>query len=280
MAVVLITGAAGLLGRTYGRLVADIHEVHALAHGRLDVSDQAAVVELMQAIRPSLVVHCAALTDVDACERDAERAFGVNAEGAGYVAAAAADVGAEIVAVSTDYVFDGEKGSYTESDPTNPIQEYGRAKLAGELRVREANPRHYIVRSAWIYGTGGKNFLSRLPELAHSEEPVKAIADQRSSPTYAVDLAEAIEGLSGTQRYGTYHVTNDGSCSYAEFTAHAFEVLGTGRVEAVSHVDVPRPAPRPADTSLKGEAWSAAGFSALRPWRQAAESFLTAPPSA
>lgn len=280
MAVVLLTGAAGLLGRTYAHLVADAHEVHALAHGQLDVSDQAAVVEMTHAVRPSLVVHCAALTDVDACEHDADRAWAVNAEGAGYVSAAAADVGAEIIAISTDYVFDGEKGSYVETDPTNPIQEYGRAKLAGEARVREANAKHYIVRSAWIYGTGGKNFLSRLPELAHAGEPIKAIADQRSSPTYAVDLAEAIEQLSGSERYGTYHVTNDGSCSYAEFAAHTFEVLGAGKLEAVSHVDVPRPAPRPADTSLQGEAWSAAGFPRLRPWKQAAQSFLAGPVSA
>ena len=276
MAVVLLTGAAGLLGRTYAHLVSETHEVHALAHGQLDVSEQAAVVEMMNAIRPSLVVHCAALTDVDACEHDAERAWAVNAEGSGYVAAAAADVGAEIIAMSTDYVFDGEKGSYVETDLTNPIQEYGRAKLAGEVRVREANPRHYIVRSAWIYGPGGKNFLSRLPELAHGG-PVKAIADQRSSPTYAVDLAEAIEHLSGSGRHGTYHVANDGSCSYAEFAAYTFAAIGTGTLEAVSHVDVPRPAPRPADTSLKGEAWSAAGFPTLRPWQEAAQSFLAGP---
>ncbi|MGH2759525.1 MAG: SDR family oxidoreductase, partial [Actinomycetota bacterium] len=152
--------------------------------------------------------------------------------------------------------------------------EYGRAKLAGEDRVREANPRHYIVRSAWIYGPGGKNFLSHLPELARRGEPVKAIADQRSSPTSAVDLAHAIASLEGSCRYGTYHVVNEGSCSYAEFATFVFEALAGASVEPVSHVEVPRLAPRPADTSMVGEAWSAAGFPRLRPWRRAAEAFL------
>jgi dTDP-4-dehydrorhamnose reductase len=273
MGVTLVTGATGLLGRTVARLVDG--EVHAFARDQLDVSDQAAVLEAVRAVHPTFVVHCAALTDVDECERDGARSWLVNAEGAGYVAAAAADVGAEIVAVSTDYVFDGEKGLYTESDETNPIQEYGRAKLAGEDRVREANPRHYIVRSAWIYGPGGKNFLSKVPELVRSGGPIKAISDQRGSPTFATDLAEAIIALDGNGAYGTYHVVNSGSCSSAEFTRHALEVLGADvPMEEVSRFDVPRLAPRPGDTSLIGEAWAKAGFAGLRPWEEAAEAFL------
>jgi dTDP-4-dehydrorhamnose reductase len=273
MGVTLVTGATGLLGRTVARLVDG--EVHAFARDQLDVSDQAAVLEAVRAVHPTFVVHCAALTDVDECERDGARSWLVNAEGAGYVAAAAADVGAEIVAVSTDYVFDGEKGLYTESDETNPIQEYGRAKLAGEDRVREANPRHYIVRSAWIYGPGGKNFLSKVPELVRSGGPIKAISDQRGSPTFATDLTEAIIALDGNGAYGTYHVVNSGSCSSAEFTRHALEVLGADvPMEEVSRFDVPRLAPRPGDTSLIGEAWAKAGFAGLRPWEEAAEAFL------
>lgn len=275
MGVVLVTGAAGSLGRTVSRVFADAsHEVHPYGHDQLDVSNGAAVLEVIHAVRPSLVVHCAALTDVDACERDPDAARAVNAEGAGYVASAAAEVGAEIVAVSTDYVFDGEKGSYVETDAPGPIQEYGRSKLSGEERVREANERHYVVRSAWIYGAAGKNFVSKLPELARSGRPIKAISDQRSSPTWAVDLAQAITRFPGSGAYGTYHVVNEGSCSYFEFARFAFEALGGGDVEGVSHVDVPRPAPRPADTSLVGEAWRAAGFPPLRSWREAAEAFL------
>lgn len=275
MAVALVTGAGGLLGRTVARaLVDDGHEVHALAHEHLDVGDLAAVQSAFATIRPEFVVHCAALTDVDRCEREPDLAWRVNAEGPGYVASSAAEVGAEVVAISTDYVFDGEKGSYVETDDTNPIQGYGHAKLAGEERVREGNPRHYVVRSAWIYGVGGKNFVSRAPDLAAKGESIKAIADQRSSPTFAEDLAHAIASLRNSDRYGTYHVINEGSCSYAEFFRHAFEVAGAGAVEDISHFDVPRPAPRPSDTSLVGEVWRSAGFTPLRPWRDAARAFM------
>jgi dTDP-4-dehydrorhamnose reductase len=132
-----------------------------------------------------------------------------------------------------------------------------------------------VLRSAWIYGTGGKNFLSRLPELVRAGDPIKAIADQRSSPTFAPDLAREIVGLAGSGRFGTYHVVNEGSCSYAEFVRHALDVLRAGGLlEEVSHVDLPRPAPRPANTSLVGRAWTAAGFARLRPWQRAAEAFL------
>ncbi len=275
MAVALVTGAGGLLGRTVARaLVDDGHEVHALAHEHLDVGDLAAVQSAFATIRPEFVVHCAALTDVDRCEREPDLAWRVNAEGPGYVASSASEVGAEVVAISTDYVFDGEKGSYVETDDTNPIQGYGHAKLAGEERVREGNPRHYVVRSAWIYGVGGKNFVSRAPDLAAKGESIKAIADQRSSPTFAEDLAHAIASLRNSDRYGTYHVINEGSCSYAEFFRHAFEVAGAGAVEDISHFDVPRPAPRPSDTSLVGEVWRSAGFTPLRPWRDAARAFM------
>lgn len=276
MGVALVTGGAGLLGRSVARVLVDLgHEVHAFGHEQLDVGDPVAVQEVMRAVHPTFVVHAAALTDVDACEHDGERAWLVNAEGPGYVAAAAAELGAEIVAVSTDYVFDGEKGSYTETDDTNPIQEYGRAKLAGEERVREANPRHYIVRSAWIYGESGKNFLSKIPEIVRHGEPIKAITDQRSSPTFAPDLAEAIITLQPSGAYGTYHVVNAGSCSSFEFTTNALRILGSDLpVDAVSRFDIPRPAPRPEDTSLVGDAWHKAGFRSLRPWPQAAEAFL------
>ncbi len=277
MDVVFVTGASGLLGRTVSHALSEAgQKVHAFGHEQLDVTNHDGVLEAMQAVRPSFVVHCAAMTDVDACEREPDGAWAVNAEGPGYVAAAAAEVGAEIVAVSTDYVFDGEKGSYVEKDPPNPIQEYGRAKLAGEERVREANPRHYVVRSAWIYGPGGKNFVSHLPELARRGEGIKAIDDQRSSPTFVTDLADAILRLRGSDRYGTYHVVNEGSCSYAEMASFVFDAMGGATVEPVSHVEIPRPAPRPADTSMVGEAWAAAGFPRLRPWREAAEAFLSA----
>jgi dTDP-4-dehydrorhamnose reductase len=190
------------------------------------------------------------------------------------VAAAAADVGAEIIAIGTDYVFDGVKGSYVEADPPNPIQVYGRAKLAGEERVREANARHYVVRSAWIFGENGKNFLSQIPGIAAKRKPFRAVGDQRSSPTFAPDLAKALTSLVGSEAYGTYHVINAGSSTHVGFARAVIEILGVAvELDEIEGTDLDRPAPRPRDTSLVGEAWTRAGFVPLPPWRDAVERF-------
>jgi dTDP-4-dehydrorhamnose reductase len=275
---VLVTGAGGLLGRALaGVLAGGGWNVHGVTHAELDVADAAAVVRATESVRPRVVVNCAAITNVDACETDPELAWAVNAEGAGHLARAAMQVGADIVHVSTDYVFDGTKGAYTESDECNPLQVYGRAKLAGEDQVRGANVRHCIVRSAWIYGMGGRNFLSRVLDLAARGEAIRAISDQRSSPTFVVDLAGAILALAGSGRHGTYHVTNEGGCSYAEFCRYAVEIAGSPvAVTGVAGAEIDRPAQRPADSSLVGAAWVEAGFEALRPWRDAAAAFCEA----
>lgn len=275
---VLVTGGGGLLGGQVARAFRDAAgghgEIRRCSHEELDVTDAEALRRVMAAAPPRLVVHCAAMTDVDACEREPERAFEVNEEGSRLVAEEAARHDAAVIAVSTDYVFDGERGGYVESDATRPIQVYGQSKLAGESAVREANPRHYVVRSAWIYGTGGKNFLSRLPGFAAEGAPIKAVVDQIGSPTYAPHLAEAIVALSGTGAYGTYHAVNPGACSFAEFCAHLLAELGAQlAVEEVTRADLDRPAPRPRDTSLIGRALTEAGLGALPGWRSAATTF-------
>jgi dTDP-4-dehydrorhamnose reductase len=290
MPSVLVTGANGLLGGqvawTFAKRGVD---VIASTHAQLDVTDAEKVRETLIKVDPGVVVHCAAMTNVDACETDPEKAFAVNAQGAENVALAARESGAAMVQVSTDYVFDGEKGNYREDDPTNPIQVYGRSKLEGEERVRAATPWHFVVRSAWIYGPGGKNFLSKLPDLAKTqattqdgakrlpqEGTITAVVDQRGSPTYAPDLAEGIAALVETLDYGTYHIVNQGNCTFAEFCEAAVEIMGAAlRVEHVTLADLGRPAPRPRDTSLLTPRWLDAGFEPLRPWREAAEAFLT-----
>jgi len=255
-------------------------DVYAFTHAQLDITDADRTREFIGNVKPALVVHCAAMTNVDACELEPDKAFAINAEGSGNVAAAAIEVPAPIVAVSTDYVFDGKKGNYTEFEPTNPIQVYGRSKLEGEQRVRDANPWHFIVRSAWIYGKGGKNFLSKLPELAEGSESITAVVDQTGSPTFAPDLAEAIADLADTENYGTYHIVNEGTCTFAEFCEAAVEILGADlRVDHISVNDLGRPAARPLNTSLVGEVWAKAGFEALRPWRDAAKAFLAPEPT-
>ena len=274
---VVVTGAGGLLGGQVAWTFAERGvNVIAATHKHLDITDAEKVRETLIQANPGVVVHCAAMTNVDDCELDPDRAFAINATGAENVAQAAREAGAAIVHVSTDYVFDGEKGLYTEDDPTNPTQVYGRSKLEGEQRVQAATPWHFIVRSAWIYGPGGKNFLSKLPQLAETNESITAVVDQRGSPTYAPDLAEAITKLVETLDYGVYHVVNEGTCTFAEFCEAAVEILGSQlRVEHVTLADLGRPAPRPKDTSLVPKRWLDQGFEALRPWRAAAEAFLT-----
>ncbi len=272
---VVVTGAGGLLG---GAVVEAFEKagatVHGFAHADLDITDAEGVEKVFSEIEPTLVVHPAAMTNVDACELEPDKAWAVNAEGSHNVAHAAALAGAEIVAVSTDYVFDGTKGDYTESDETNPIQVYGSSKLGGEHSVREANEQHYIVRSAWIYGPGGKNFLSKLPDMAGAES-INAVIDQNGSPTFAPDLAEALVALVGTKSYGLYHVVNADTCSFADFCRFGLEILGSSaRIDEVHVADLGRPAPRPHDTSLVAAAWTRAGLEPLRSWRDAARSFL------
>jgi dTDP-4-dehydrorhamnose reductase len=273
---VLVTGAGGLLGGqsawTFAQQGVD---VYAFTHAQLDITDRDAVRAQMERIRPAVVVHTAAMTNVDACETDPDRAYLVNATGSGNLAEAAAAVGASIVAVSTDYVFDGDNAPYSENSPTNPIQVYGRSKLEGEEAVRAANPRHFIVRSAWIYGAGGKNFLSKLPELAETNESINAVVDQFGSPTFAADLAAAIADLVTSEAFGTLHIVNQGRCSFAEFCETAVNLLISDlRVNHVKLDDLGRPAPRPRDTSMTAPAWAAAGFPPLRPWQEAAADFI------
>jgi dTDP-4-dehydrorhamnose reductase len=250
--------------------------VHGLAHADLDITDAAAVENVFAEVEPELVVHPAAMTNVDACEQEPDKAWAVNAQGSHNVAHAASLAGAEIVAISTDYVFDGTKGDYTESDETNPIQVYGSSKLGGEHSVREANERHYIVRSAWIYGPGGKNFLSKLPDMAGAES-INAVIDQNGSPTFAPDLADAIVKLVGQANpsYGLFHIVNADTCSFADFCRFGLEILGSrAHINELRVADLGRPAPRPHDTSLVAAAWARAGLEPLRSWRDAARSFL------
>ena len=273
--VLFVTGAGGLLGRAVVALFAQRGWGPVpMTHSELDIADEEAVSDKVAAAQPRVVVNCAAMTNVDECETARDRATAVNADGAGHLAAAAAEVGAEVVHISTDYVFDGTKGDYVETDETNPIQVYGETKLAGEELVRANNARHYILRSAWIYGDGGKNFVSKLPSLISEGHELRAVADQRSSPTYAPDLADAIRACVGTKAYGTYHVVNEGSCSYAEFASHIADLAGGAvSVVGISAAEVSRPAPRPSNSNLVGAEWVRSGFELLRPWRDAAEQY-------
>ncbi len=233
------------------------HEVIALSRSDLDVTDQSAVETLVKEQAPATVVNCAAWTDVDGAETHEEEATEVNASGAGHLAAAAEAVGASICQISTDYVFDGAKETpYVESDPTSPIQAYGRSKLAGEKAVRKANPDHFIVRTSWLFGAANQrpNFVETMLEVGSTGEPVKVVHDQVGSPTFAGHLAAGLTSLIETDSYGIHHMSGAGECSWYEF---AEEIFRQAQVEVklipIDTAAFPRPAPRPANSVLVSE---------------------------
>jgi dTDP-4-dehydrorhamnose reductase len=253
---VLVTGAAGMLGRD-AVLACERrgHEVVALSRDALDITDGPAVDEAMRTSRPDAVINCAAWTDVDAAEEHEDEATRVNDEAAGMVAAAAAAAGAKFVFLSTDYVFDGESmRPYVESDPTEPLSAYGRSKLGGETSVAVANREHFIVRSSWLFGLGGPNFVETMLDLAAEQPEVLVVSDQVGCPTYTVHLADALAELIEGRAYGVHHIAAAGSCSWYEFAQNIFDQVGleTAVLSATSEM-LARLARRPAFSVLRSE---------------------------
>jgi dTDP-4-dehydrorhamnose reductase len=274
---ILITGAGGLLGGYLARQELATHDVLALDHAELDISDSSAVEQAVNQFRPHAVINCAALSNVDRCELEPDLAFKVNGEAPGNLARACRKVGAELVHVSTDYVFDGRKTTpYTIEDEPNPISLYGKSKLAGEQAVRENLERSYIVRPARIFGVGGRNFASLIVARIKNPEPIRAITDEIGSPTYASDLAERIMKILSIGQLGIYHVTNCGECSWYEFTLEVLRVLGKDdvSVERMSGVDLKRPAKRPGYTVMRCLLSERLGLEPMRDWRLALIDFL------
>jgi dTDP-4-dehydrorhamnose reductase len=232
------------------------HDVRAAARGDLDITDASAVRRMLAEVRPRAVVNCAAYTDVDGAESDRGSAAAVNGAGAGHVAAAAAEVGASIVHVSTDYVFDGSKREpWVESDPVAPLGVYGETKLAGELAVAAANPAHAIVRSAWLFGAGGRNFVDTMLALAGDRDEVSVVTDQVGCPTWTGHLAGALVELAERPlQTGIHHVAGAGSCSWNELAIEVFDCAGIDcRVLPTTTAAFPRPAARPAYSVLGSE---------------------------
>jgi dTDP-4-dehydrorhamnose reductase len=254
---VLVTGAAGMLGQDVVRAAEFVnHEVVALARGDLDVTDPRAVRRLMEAERPDAVVNCAAWTDVDGAEADERTATEVNGVGAGIVAAEAADVGAVVVHPSTDYVFDGSsRRPYIESDRPAPLSAYGRSKLAGEIEVAAAAERHFIVRSSWLFGAGGRNFVETMLEHADDVAPLLVVRDQVGAPTYTGHLADALVRLLDGEAYGIHHIAGSNECSWYEFAVEIFRQAGTETrvMSCTTEEYTPRAAQRPAYSVLGTE---------------------------
>ena len=281
---VLITGACGMLGSMVRAKLEEKHHVaiptDVLAGcEHMDITDTNSVFDTLNRFRPELVIHCAAMTNVDGCEREPDMAHKVNAVGTWNLACACASIDCAIAYVSTDYVFDGEKGSpYTEFDNTNPVSAYGASKLAGEMAVRELCKKHYVVRTSWLFAPHGKNFaLTILNAAATNKDPKKVVADQFGSPTYVKDLAEFLASLAGSPLHGVYHFTNAGSCSWHEFAKNIIETAGITDVELVpiNSDEWPTPTRRPKYSVLRHYKMELLGRDSARPWQDAVAEFVS-----
>jgi dTDP-4-dehydrorhamnose reductase len=273
---VLITGAAGMLGRDAVSAIAGRgHSVFGLARGELDITDAAGVEDAITDLRPDVVVNCAAWTDVDGAEANERAAMRVNDTAAGIVAATAAAHGASVLYLSSDYVFDGTKRSaYVESDLPGAISAYGRSKQAGETSTQIANPRHFIVRSSWLFGTGGPNFVETMLRAADEQPEVLVVSDQVASPTYTPHLAQALALVIESEEYGIHHIAADGRCSWFEYAQEIFDQAGVEcRVMAATTEMIGRPAPRPAFSLLRSERPDPI---ALPDWHQGLAEYLAA----
>jgi dTDP-4-dehydrorhamnose reductase len=269
---ILVTGAAGMLGRDAVDHLSARHEVTAVDLD-VDVTDAAAVRACVRESRPEAILHLAAWTDVDGAEEREDEAAAVNATGAGNVAAAAAEAGAALVFPSTDYVFDGRAGRpYTEDDAPAPLGAYGRTKLAGECAVLAAHPAGArVARTAWLYGAHGRNYVDTMRRLGAERDEVAVVDDQEGSPTWTRDLASALEALIACPA-GVYHTAGGGSVTWAGLARAVFEEAGIDcRVRPITTAELGRPAPRPASAAL---AATRPGAPRLRPWREALRDYL------
>ena len=276
MTRLLVTGAGGMLGQAVvAHARADGNEVVALARAELDITDAEAVSAALERAAPDAVINCAAWTDVDGAESHRGDALAVNATGAGRVARAAAAAGIHLVHVSTDYVFAGDATRpYVESDPVDPQSEYGRSKAGGEIAVRAADPAHAIVRTSWLFGIGGRNFVETMLSLGRSRDEVSVVTDQRGCPTFAGHLAPALIEIADRRGEGIHHVAAAGECSWHEFAVEVFARAGVDcRVLETTSDAFPRPAARPAYSVLRSERPDAI---ALPRWQEGLADYLQA----
>lgn len=279
---VLVTGAAGLVGSHLARRFAGDHEVLALTRKDLDITDPLAVQNRIAAERPSLVVNCA-VVQVDESEQDSAKAGAVNMQGPRLLAEAAAGIGAEIIQFSTQYAFDGEsigRAPYTIKDQPRPVNIYGKTKVAAEEAVRAACAQSYIVRTSWVYGSGKDSFLCTAHNDLGSGKRVRAIDDVWSSTTYVGDLIERCSEILKLRHYGTYHIVNEGVCSYYDFAIEAGRLAGLEReqldslIEVVHERDMQRIAPRPRYTPMRCLLSEEIGLAPMRHWREALAQYV------
>ena len=270
---IVVTGSNGQLGRALQRVIGQetLYLVDLPEH---DITNLDHTIASVTAFRPDLVIHAAAITDVDGCEKDPELAYRVNAWGTRNVAVSCQRSGCPLVYISTDYVFDGTKGEpYWEYDEPNPLSVYARSKLAGETLVQTLLSEFYVVRTAWLYDRSGKNFVKTVLRLAEERDSLRMVTDESGSPTYAPDLAVAVARLIQTPAYGIYHFTNLGTCSRFEWASRALQIAGKPNYALSPSTDYQRAATVPKHVELRNSNGTALGIT-LRPWAEALEEYL------
>ncbi len=277
MKKIIVTGCNGQLGHAVNKQYAGSTEYELINTdvGELDITSVDDVMKFVRDIRPYAIINCAAYTAVEACEKEEDLAFRINAIGARNLSIAANETGAKLMHISTDYVFDGEgTRPYRETDPTGPQGAYGRTKLAGEEFVKEFSDRHFILRTAWLYGEG-KNFVRTMLRLSETNDKVRVVRDQVGSPTSAAELAKAIAYLLPTENYGLFHATCEGDCSWAQFTEEIFRLAGKKTVvEAITSEEYGAAVKRPSYSILDNYMFRMTSDFQFADWHDAIREYL------
>ncbi|HEX21159.1 MAG TPA: dTDP-4-dehydrorhamnose reductase [Actinobacteria bacterium] len=265
---IIVTGSKGQLGHDLAEALAG-HDLILLDINELDITDFNAVLRKVDEVKPQALINSAAYTNVDGCEENPALAYKVNAVGTQNLAIACQKFDIAMLYVSTDFVFDGNHDvPYTEFDDPNPLSVYGRSKLAGERYVASLLNKYFIVRTAWLYGTHGHNFVKTMLKLAAQRDKLAVVNDQFGSPTFSRDLAQKIAEIIVTGEYGLYHAVNTGSCSWFDFSREILRQAGVDiPIKPISSHELERPAPRPAYSVLKNYSLELRGFSPMRPWK-------------
>lgn len=275
--MVIVTGVMGQLGYD---VVKELNRRNIACKGidieDLDITDRDAVFEFMRAEKPEAVIHCAAWTAVDKAEDEVEKCTAVNVGGTENIALACRETGAEMMYFSTDYVFPGTgEAEYEIDDEKGPRSVYGRTKLDGEYKVAENVDKHYIIRISWVFGINGANFIKTMLRLSETQAELNVVCDQTGSPTYTADLAPLVCDMILSGKYGVYHATNEGYCSWADFARAIFQKAGKDVVvHPVPSSEYPARAERPLNSRLSKKSLDEAGFSRLPPWENALDRYL------
>jgi len=245
---ILITGGKGQLGTDLNTQLSLKHQIYSMGKEDIDITDLDKVIDLVRKIKPNLMINAAAYTNVDGCETETDVAYKINAVGAKNLAISALESDSKLLHISTDFVFDGKATSpYIEFDAPNPLSIYGKSKLAGEQCIKDICSKYYILRTSWLYGKNGTNFVKTMLRLAEERQYLNVVDDQIGTPTYTIDLVNMVETLIQTDAYGTYHASNDGQCSWNEFAKRIFQFAEKNDISVlpIRTEELNRPASRP-----------------------------------